>query len=106
LTKADFTERIASRLNLRRKEAATVVEAVLGEIIECLAEGEKVQLIPFGSFAVRERKQREGRNPRTGEAIHIDERKVAVFVAGKSLRDAVNPPKPKGRKAAAGAKGR
>lgn len=89
MTKAEFTENIASRLGLRRKEAARVVEAVLQEITESLQRGEKVQLIPFGSFQIRERRGREGRNPRTGEKIEIDGRRVTVFTAGKSLRDAL-----------------
>jgi nucleoid DNA-binding protein len=87
VTKAEFTERVANRLGIRRKEAATVVEAVLAEIADSLAEGEKVQLIPFGSFQVKERKGRDGRNPRTGEKIHIEDRRVTVFTAGKALRD-------------------
>lgn len=90
MTKAEFTERIASRLNLRKKEAATVLEAVLDEIAESLERGEKVQLIPFGSFEVKERKEREGRNPRTGEKISINGRRVATFQPGKGLREAVN----------------
>ncbi|MBM3464546.1 MAG: HU family DNA-binding protein [Armatimonadetes bacterium] len=89
MTKAEFTEKIASRLSLRRREAAGVLEAVLAEISEALQRGEKVQLIPFGSFEVRERKGREGRNPRTGEKIDIKGRRVAVFQAGKGLRDVV-----------------
>lgn len=90
MTKAEFVERVANRLNRRRKEAAECVEAVLDEIRLALQEGEKVQLIPFGSFEVRERKGREGRNPRTGQKIHIDDRRIAVFTAGKALRDALD----------------
>jgi len=89
LTKAEFTDNIANRLGVRRKEAATVVEAVLAEVIDLLQKGEKVQLIPFGSFQVRERRGREGRNPRTGEKIKIKERRVPVFTPGKALREAI-----------------
>jgi DNA-binding protein HU-beta len=89
VTKFEFTERIASRLGVRRKEAANVLEAVLDEIAQALNEGEKVQLIPFGSFDIRDRKPREGRNPRTGEKISIESRRVPVFQAGKGLRDAI-----------------
>lgn len=89
MTKAEFTENIADRLGLRRKEAAAVVEAVLTEITELLHDGTKVQLSPFGSFHVRERKGRQGRNPRTGEKIIISGRRVPVFTPGKSLRDAL-----------------
>lgn len=89
MTKSEFVERVANRLNKRRKEASEWVEVVLDEIREALKEGEKVQLIPFGSFEVRERKGREGRNPRTGEKIQIADRRAAVFTAGKSLRDAL-----------------
>lgn len=90
MTKAEFTERVANRLGVRRKQAAAVVEAVLSEITDLLQEGEKVQLIPFGSFQVRERKGREGRNPRTGEKIAIGERRIPVFTAGKALRSALD----------------
>lgn len=89
MTKSEFVERVATRMNKRRKEAAEWVEVVLDEIREALKEGEKVQLIPFGSFDVRERKGREGRNPRTGEKLQIAERRVTVFTAGKALRDAL-----------------
>lgn len=89
LTKSEFVERVATRMNKRRKDAAEWVEAVLDEIREGLKEGEKVQLIPFGSFDVRERRGREGRNPRTGEKIQIEDRRVTVFTAGKALRDAL-----------------
>ena len=89
MTKAEFVDRLASRLQMRKKEAAAVLDAVLTEIEESLKEGEKVQLIPFGSFEVRERKAREGRNPRTGASITIEGRKVAAFNAGKGLRDSL-----------------
>ncbi len=89
MTKAEFTDNIASRLKVKRKEAAAYVEAMLAEISESLGRGEKVQLIPFGSFEVRVRPQREGRNPRTREKIEIPEKRVPVFNPGKSLREAV-----------------
>ena len=89
MTKAEFTDRLADRLGVRRKEAASILDSLLTEISKALQQGEKVQLIPFGSFEVRERKAREGRNPRTGEKIQISGRKVVVFQAGKAVREAL-----------------
>jgi len=66
MTKTQLSEKVAIKANLRKKQAAAAVEAVLEAVKEALAKGEKVQLIPFGSFAVRSRAAREGRNPRTG----------------------------------------
>lgn len=66
-----------------------MLEGFVVELTDALQRGEKVQLIPFGSFEVRSRKGREGRNPRTGEKIQIADRRVAVFQAGKVLREAL-----------------
>ena len=68
---------------------------LLDEIKAALQAGDKVQLIPFGSFVVRDRKKREGRNPKTGEKLIIAARRTPAFRAGKSLRDAVGGPKKK-----------
>ncbi len=75
-----------------------MVDLLLEEIKGALQAGDKVQLIPFGSFLVRERKAREGRNPKTGAKIKIAARRVAAFSAGKGLRDAVNTKKKSTRK--------
>ena len=71
LTKADLVESIATEFELTKRQAGEIVDFVLDEIKEALQAGDKVQLIPFGSFLVRARKAREGRNPKTGEKIKI-----------------------------------
>lgn len=81
---------IADKLGLKhKKDAVPMLAAVLESIKDHLAEGEGVRLIPFGSFEIRTRKARPGRNPSTKEVIQIPERKVAAFKPGKELKDAV-----------------
>ncbi len=89
MTKAELVEALAGEVDLSKRQLGTIVDLVLDEIRNALVKGEKVQLIPFGSFVVRERKKREGRNPKTGEKLVIAARKVPAFTAGKGLRDAV-----------------
>ena len=89
MTKADLIEAVANRAELTKRQANHAVEAIFNEIEVALQRGDRVALTPFGSFVVRERKAREGRNPKTGEKIAIAARKVPAFVAGKSLKDAI-----------------
>jgi len=89
MTKADLVAAVAEK-GMTRKEAAAAVEAVIGAITGALAKGDKVSLIGFGSFSVKKRKARTGRNPQTGKAIKIKAKKVPVFSAGKVLKDAVS----------------
>jgi DNA-binding protein HU-beta len=95
LTKADLIDTLANEFELSKRQAGDMIDMVLDEITGALKSGDKVQLIPFGSFVVRERKKREGRNPKTGETLVIPARKVPAFTAGKGLRDAVGGPKKK-----------
>jgi integration host factor alpha subunit len=94
LTKADLIEAVANRAELSKRQANQVVETIFDEIETALQKGDRVALTPFGSFVVRDRKAREGRNPKTGEKITIAARKVPAFVAGKSLKEAVDSTKP------------
>jgi len=89
LTKTELAKKVTEKTCLKKKDVTVAVDAVFEIIKEALSKGEKVQLIPFGSFTVKERKAREGRNPRTGDKIEIPARKVATFQPGKALRDAV-----------------
>ncbi len=89
MTKADLVDTVASESDLSKRQAAQIVDLILNEIKSALQSGDRVALTPFGSFVVRSRKAREGRNPKTGEKIKIAARKVAAFVAGKSLKEAV-----------------
>ncbi|HLR88648.1 MAG TPA: HU family DNA-binding protein [Atopostipes sp.] len=87
--KADLIEGVASKTELTKKDATAAVEALFDVVTETLADGERVQVIGFGSFEVRERAARKGRNPQTGEEIEIPATKVPAFKAGKGLKDAV-----------------
>ena len=87
--KAELIEIVASSTGLTKKDATAEVDAVFSTIQETLAKGEKVQLIGFGNFEVRERAARKGRNPQTGQEIQIAASKVPAFKPGKALKDAV-----------------
>ena len=87
--KAELIENVASSTGLTQKDATAAVDAVFSTIQETLAKGEKVQLIGFGNFEVRERAARKGRNPQTGQEIQIAASKVPAFKPGKALKDAV-----------------
>ena len=87
--KAELIENVASLTGLTKKDATAAVDAVFSTIQETLAKGEKVQLIGFGNFEVRERAARKGRNPQTGQEIQIAASKVPAFKPGKALKDAV-----------------
>lgn len=88
--KAQLIETVAEKTTgLTKKDATVAVDAVFDSIQDYLKEGEKVQLIGFGSFEVRERAARKGRNPQTGKEIQIPASKVPAFKPGKALKDAV-----------------
>lgn len=87
--KQDLIVKVAETAELSKKQATLVVNTVFDTISESLANGEKVQIIGFGGFDVRERAERKGRNPQTGEEITIPASKVPGFRAGKALKDAV-----------------
>lgn len=89
MTKTDLVDQVAAKTNLTKKDAAAAVDAVFASITESLAQGEKVQIIGFGSFEVRERAERTGRNPQTGAEMTIPAKSVPAFKAGKQLKDAV-----------------
>ena len=91
MNKAELVAAIAEKANFTKKDAEAALNAVTASIEEALIKGEKVQLIGFGTFETRERKARQGRNPRQPEAvIQIEASKAPVFKAGKALKDAVN----------------
>lgn len=87
--KAELVSEVASKTNLTKKEVSTAVEALFGSIQEDLSKGNKVQLIGFGTFEVRHRAARKGRNPQTGDQIEIPASEVPAFKPGKALKDAV-----------------
>ncbi len=89
MTKAELIEEITTKTELPRRDVTDIVDNFLESVKSALAKGEKVQLIPFGSFEVRKRKAREGRNPKTGEKLMIAARNVPAFHPGKDLRESV-----------------
>ncbi len=90
ITRADLSEAVYQQVGLSRNESAALVETVLEEISTALAEGEAVKISSFGSFAVRQKGERLGRNPKTGEEVPILPRRVLVFRASHVLRDFIN----------------
>jgi integration host factor subunit alpha len=90
MIKADIIDLVHEKIGFSRHESAEVVEATLDVLKEALQKGERVQIVGFGSFIVRPKKERVGRNPKTGEEIIIAPRKVMTFKPSKILRDIVN----------------
>lgn len=90
LTRADLSEAVYEEVGLSRNESADLVESVLDEIGDALVRGEPVKISSFGSFAVRQKGQRVGRNPKTGEEVPIFPRKVLVFRASHVLKHHIN----------------
>jgi nucleoid DNA-binding protein len=88
MTKADLVAKVAE-LGMTKKQAAAAVDAVIGAVKGSLAKGESVRLVGFGTFSVKKRKARTGRNPQTGKPLKIPAKKVPVFSPGKGLKDAV-----------------
>lgn len=89
MNKAQLVEKVADEIGLTKKDTRKVVDAVTQTIAEALSGGEKVTLVNFGTFRVRNRKSRKGRNPQTGEKIQIPAKKVVKFEIGKGLREVV-----------------
>lgn len=90
MNKKELIAAVADRTGMKKKDAAEAVKAITDVIADEMAMGGKVQLVGFGTFSVGERAAREGRNPKTGEALHIEASKTARFKAGKALKCAVN----------------
>jgi integration host factor subunit alpha len=90
VTRAELSEAVYQEVGLSRSESAELVESVLEEISHALVRGESVKLSSFGSFSVREKGQRIGRNPKTGEEVPILPRRVLVFRASHVLKDRIN----------------
>lgn len=90
MNRAELIAKISEKSELSKKDCEKALTAVMDSITEALAEGDKVQLVGFGTFEVRERQERTGRDPRSGEAITIPACKSPAFKAGKALKDAVN----------------
>ena len=100
ITRAELSEAVYQEVGLSRNESADLLELVLSEISNALAQGEAVKISSFGSFSVRSKGQRLGRNPKTGEEVPILPRKVMVFRPSQLLKNRINDGLTKGRKTA------
>ena len=89
MNKAELINAVSEKSGLSKRDSELAVSAAIDVITDCLSQGDKVQLVGFGAFEVRERAQRKGRNPKTKEEIDIPASKVPVFKAGKVLKDIV-----------------
>ena len=89
VTKADFAERLFEEIGLNKREAKEMIELFFEEIKGYLERGEQVKISGFGKFELRDKSSRPGRNPKTGEAIHIKASKKAKFTPSKALKEAV-----------------
>src|SRR4029453_5649941 len=90
VTRADLSEAVYQEVGLSRNDSATLVETVLNEVVAALSRGETVKVSSFGSFSVRQKGRRIGRNPKTGEEVPILPRKVLVFRASHVLKNRIN----------------
>jgi integration host factor subunit beta len=90
MTKANLIEEVSRLLQLPPKDSEAVVNAIFDKITEALVNGDKVELRGFGSFRIRHRKPRTGRNPRSGTRVDVPSKRVPTFTVGKQLRQMVN----------------
>ena len=90
MNKSDLIAAVAAKTGDTKKNAEASINALIDVIAESLKDGEKIQVVGFGSFEVRERAERKGRNPQTGKEMKIAAKKAPVFKAGKALKDAIN----------------
>lgn len=90
MKKVELVEAVAEEAGLTKSDATKAIDAMLNTITKALANGDKIPLVGFGTFAVSKREAREGRNPRTGETVQIAARNAVTFKAGSALKDAVN----------------
>jgi len=90
MNKADLIDAVAEAADLSKAQAGRAVEALVDAVTGALKKGDQVSIVGFGSFLVRQREARKGRNPKTGETIDIPASKAPAFKAGKALKDAVN----------------
>ena len=90
MTKADLVEKVAKEAEMTKKDAEQLVEIIFESITESLNRGENIDLRGFGSFRVRERNSRKGRNPKTGTSVDIPAKRVAYFKPGKELKELIN----------------
>lgn len=91
MTKADLVEKVTALGDLTRRDGEVIVETIFGSVIGALQKGDKIEIRGFGSFRIRQRNPRIGRNPKTGDRVEVPAKKVPYFKPSKELRDLVNP---------------
>jgi len=89
MNKAELAEEVSGEIGLSKRETQKVIDAIVGAIGDTLAAGEKVTLVGFGTFGVRQRKARTGRNPQTGATLQIPAKRVVKFLPGKTLKEKI-----------------
>ena len=95
MTRSELVILVANRLPyLTHKDAEIIVDTIFDSMVESLAQGERIEIRGFGSFAVKHRDPREGRNPKTGETVHIPTKRMTHFKVGKELYERINPTVP------------
>jgi len=92
MTKADLVEKVTGVGDLTRRDGEVIVETIFDAVIGALKSGDKIEIRGFGSFRIRQRNSRIGRNPKTGERVEVPAKKVPYFKQSKELRDLINPP--------------
>jgi integration host factor subunit beta len=90
MTKAELVDEVAKVVQLTKKQAETIVNIVFDSIVDSLRAGQKIELRGFGSFRLRSRKSRTGRNPKTGEKVEVPSKKIPYFKPGKELKELIN----------------
>jgi integration host factor subunit beta len=90
MTKAELVDEVGRQAALTRKHSEVIVDAVFSSIVDALQRGDKIELRGFGSFRIRHRNSRKGRNPKTGDSVSVPEKRVPFFKVGKRLRELVN----------------
>lgn len=90
MTKSEMAEKLAEKINVNKQQAEGIINIFTNSIIEALAKGDKVEIRGFGSFRVRHRAAKEGRNPKTGEKVFVEPKKVPFFKTGKDFRQVVD----------------
>ncbi len=90
MTKSEMAEKLAEKININKQQAEGIINIFTNSVIDALAKGDKVEIRGFGSFRVRHRAAKEGRNPKTGEKVHVPPKKVPFFKTGKDFRLIVN----------------
>ncbi len=90
MTKSEMADKLAEKINVKKQQAEEIINIFTNSIIEALAQGDKVEIRGFGSFRVRHRNEKEGRNPKTGEKVFVPSKKVPFFKTGKDFREVVD----------------